>query len=172
MALSRYASDIRVVNLILLGFWAVAFVSIIATFALALRMQRRHLRELRIRGQEIHAPRIPGTGGTSPAILAEQLWLASLTPAEREQWTRTETITIQGSDRRSYTLGSPRRSYNVLDHKTGHGLCAYPLGVPIHDKLLAQKLLLQTNARQFRKRANTGEWAYRSPGEPLDRAPW
>lgn len=83
---------------------------------------------------------------------AYQLLMESLTPLQRRSLTFRGSFYVRGSDGRMYQI-SERQAYNVRDANRRY--CAYPRGVPLHDCLLAQKLLIETNVSHFKKTAFT-----------------
>lgn len=93
----------------------------------------------------------------SPAsrLRAERLFLSKLNDAERKCWARTRKLTIVGSSGGEYTL-TPYEAFNI--RAGGDAYCLRVLGrMPAYDKLLAQRLLVESDERRFLAVANRRE---------------
>lgn len=81
-----------------------------------------------------------------------KLLMSHLTIQQRYELRFYGTFGVVGSDGSRYRIGS-QKSFGV--HSEGRTYCAYPRGVPLYDVMLAQKLLLETNATGFK---NVAYW--------------
>lgn len=88
------------------------------------------------------------------------MFLSTLTAEEREYWDRHKYLMVTGSDGVQYQL-LPSQIFNVIAN--GVRYCAIPIAdrdtddasmLPLFDRLLAQKLLLECNAPEFKRIAN------------------
>lgn len=85
-------------------------------------------------------------------VRAKDLFLSKMTDAERRRWAREHRLTIAGSTGRRYTL-SPYESFNI--RTGGDTYCLRVLGrIPAYDKLLAQRLLIESDEQTFLAIAN------------------
>lgn len=96
-------------------------------------------------------------GTISPAswLRAKQLFLSKLSDAERYCWQHDRRLTVVASSGRCYTL----RPYEAFNIRSGDDeYCLRVLGwVPAYDKLLAQRLLLESDEATFLATANRRE---------------
>lgn len=85
-------------------------------------------------------------------IRAKELFLSKLTSAERRSWDRDHRLVVLGSSGRRYTL-TRYESFNI---RTGEDeYCLRVLGrTPAYDKLLAQRLLIESDEPTFLAIAN------------------
>jgi hypothetical protein len=85
---------------------------------------------------------------------ARALLLRLLAPAQREEFQRRDSFTVQVPGRGRFAI-LPRRSLNVLDLESGECYCCVTAtDVPLSDLMLAQKLLLEHDPEQFFATAN------------------
>lgn len=83
---------------------------------------------------------------------AYRLLLAHLDTKQRREFRSKGSFVIEGSDGRLYRIHK-KWAYGIT---TGdHELCAHPRHIPIYDSMLAQKLLLETNASHLHNIAYT-----------------
>ncbi len=92
---------------------------------------------------------------------AKELLLSHLTPAQKESFEKNKWFVVTGGrSKREYRIRTEHTTVNidVLDgKKVLHKLCAHPnnaSGVPLCDRLLAQKLMLEASEDDFLKIAN------------------
>lgn len=98
---------------------------------------------------------LPVNEGTlSPAswLRAKKLFLSKLTDAERRRWSREGCLTVVASSGRRYTL----RPYEAFNIRAGNEeYCLRVVGwIPAYDKLLAQRLLVESDEATFLSIAN------------------
>lgn len=98
---------------------------------------------------------LPVNEGTlSPAswLRAKKLFLSKLSDAERRRWSRERRLTVVGGSGRRYTL----RPYEAFNIRAGSDeYCLRVVGwIPAYDKLLAQRLLLESDEAAFLVTAN------------------
>ena len=84
--------------------------------------------------------------GASPRQRALALLWRFLSKGQREDLWHRHYFDVIGSDGRSYRLNAGTRVYNIHDLAGGVRYCAGPVGVPMGDYLLAQKLWLEDDA--------------------------
>ena len=88
-------------------------------------------------------------------LRAKELFLSKLTDAERRSWAQERRLTITGSGGGSYTL-TPYESFNIRAGKKAY--CLTVVGrLPAYDKLLAQRLLVESDEQAFLATANRRE---------------
>jgi hypothetical protein len=88
-------------------------------------------------------------------VRAKELFLSKLTDAERRSWARDRRLIVTGSSGRQYTL-TPYESFNIRAGKEAY--CLSVLGrLPAYDKLLAQRLLVESDEQAFLAAANRRE---------------
>ena len=88
-------------------------------------------------------------------LRAKKLFLSKLGDAERRRWVAERRLTIVGSSGRRYTL-TPYESFNIRADNDAY--CLRVLGrVPAYDKLLAQRLLVESDEQTFLAIANWRE---------------
>ena len=96
-------------------------------------------------------------GTISPVswLRAKRLFLSKLNDDERYRWQRDRRFTVRASSGRRYTL----RPYEAFNIRSGeHEYCLRVVGwVPAYDKLLAQRLLLESDEATFLATANRRE---------------
>lgn len=96
-----------------------------------------------------------GTMNPRSWIRAKELFLSKLSDADRRRWLHDRRLTIVGSSGRRYTL-KPYESFNI--RAGDHEYCLRVLGkTPAYDKLLAQRLLLESDEAAFLAIANRRE---------------
>lgn len=90
---------------------------------------------------------------------AKELLLEHLTPAQKETFNKNKWFVVEGGrSKQQYRIMAERCSINieVMDgKKVSHKLCAH-LGhdIPLHDHILAQKIMLESAEDDFLKIAN------------------
>lgn len=98
---------------------------------------------------------LPISEGTlSPAswLRAKRLFLSKLTDAERRRWASERRLTVMGSCGRRYTL-APYEAFNIRAGTQEY--CLRVVGwLPAYDKLLAQRLLVESDEPAFLAIAN------------------
>lgn len=92
---------------------------------------------------------------------AKELLLGHLTPAQKETFNKNNWFVVEGGrSKQQYRIKAGSYSINieVMDgKKVKHRLCAhlhYNAGVPLHDHILAQKIMLESAEDDFLKIAN------------------
>jgi hypothetical protein len=87
-----------------------------------------------------------------PEERARDLLLANLTPEQIDDFLKRGGFYVTASSGQRYLI-MRNRNYNVLlgGRYKATAYCAFPMGLPLDDQLLAQKLLLETNEMAFRK---------------------
>jgi hypothetical protein len=98
---------------------------------------------------------LPISEGTlSPAswLRAKRLFLSKLSDAERRRWATERRLTVVGSSGRRYTL-APYEAFNIRAGTQEY--CLRVVGwLPAYDKLLAQRLLVESDEPAFLAIAN------------------
>lgn len=83
---------------------------------------------------------------------ARALFLSQLTPAQRNSWFWRRRFNAVAPSGRVYTIGA-YRPFNICTH--GAAFCVQVEGdVPLYDKMLAQKLLVESDEQRFLASAN------------------
>lgn len=93
--------------------------------------------------------------GLNPRDVARDLLLSYLSEAQRADLEMTSAFDVTGSDNRTYRIHVRPGSYNV--RMGGDDYCThvhYKHPVPLHDEMLAQMLLIRTDAKKFLETAN------------------
>jgi hypothetical protein len=84
---------------------------------------------------------------------AQELFLGTLDDKQRESWRRNRRFDVIGASGQSYTI-SPYQAFNIAC--CGELFCVRVDGeIPVFDKLLAQRLLIEADERLFLMLANT-----------------
>jgi hypothetical protein len=86
---------------------------------------------------------------------AKKLFLSKLSAAERRWWSRHRRLTIVGSSGRRYIL-TPYEPFNIRAGNEAYCLCVRGR-IPVYDKLLAQRLLVESDEPRFLAIANRRE---------------
>ena len=83
---------------------------------------------------------------------ARELFLSKLTDEQRRYWRRERLLVVAGASGRRYTI-SPYGAFNI--HCRQYSYCLRVLGpAPAYDKLLAQRLLVESDEQTFLALAN------------------
>lgn len=91
----------------------------------------------------------------APQLRAKRLFMSLLGEAERRSWAKHRRLTVIGSSGGCYTL-MPYAAFNIQDGKDEY--CLRVVGrIPPYDKLLAQRLLLESDEETFLQIANRRE---------------
>ena len=83
---------------------------------------------------------------------AQSLLLRCLTPAQRAEFERSSAFTIRGQSGQMYRITYGTAANVELLGRSGtvvRRLCAGPVGVPVPAVMLAQKLMLENQEREF-----------------------
>ena len=85
-------------------------------------------------------------------LRAKRLFLSKLSEAERLRWAEDRRLTVVGSSGQRYTL-LPYAAFNILTGEKAY--CLRVLGrMPVYDKLLAQRLLVESDEQTYLALAN------------------
>lgn len=88
---------------------------------------------------------------------AWELFFDALTPAQKRSVKTWGYFYANGSQGGRYRVGVDGYLANIYDVRNHRKICIYVRGkrdIPLGDHLLAQKLTIETNERQFLRRAN------------------
>lgn len=85
--------------------------------------------------------------------LSLRLLLRHLSKQQRAEFKAYRRFTVQGQFGDHYTI-KQSRMVNIIRNRDGARFCGYPDGVPLPDVLLGQKLLLETDEKNFLKSTN------------------
>ena len=96
-----------------------------------------------------------GTMSPVSRLRARELFLSKLTDAERRRWENERCLTVVGSSGRRYTL-TPYEAFNIRSGTQVFCL-RVPARIPAYDKLLAQRLLVESDEQTFLAVANKRE---------------
>lgn len=96
-----------------------------------------------------------GTIWPASWLRAKKLFLSKMTDAERRRWNHDRSLVVVGSSGRRYTL----RPYEAFNIRSGNQeFCLRVMGwIPAYDKLLAQRLLVESDEITFLAIANRRE---------------
>ena len=105
---------------------------------------------------------------------ATELLMSVLEPAQRDMFRKEKTIIVVAASGTQYRIGLGTVN-NIMelnpDGTPKLRLCVHPVGVPLADVLVTQKLLLETDEAEFRRMANisdpvTGRMVQRAAERP------
>lgn len=94
---------------------------------------------------------------TAAAERATKLLVEHLNEEQRQQFEKEKKFHVVSADGNRYEIDCRRHHGNVnkiVDGKAIENLCVYAPNVPLGDNYLAQKLAIEANEEEFRKRAN------------------
>lgn len=91
--------------------------------------------------------------------IAKKLFLSMLNNTQRKQYKKDRIIeVISKTSRKRYRIRDNTLNHNIEElNKQGdviRRICAHPQGVPLHDALLTQKLMLENNEDDLLRIAN------------------